>query len=239
MNAENNSSRPPKKLRIDAALFENDSEKSKLLTLAPAVIEALNQAAVRIAPMVLAHRLWERLTSDERRSLGDDFQRAYSRLGTVGIWRQVKSCSRVRAALDVAYEIGFLTEPDYRWLLRETEGATGPSGPSPAGASDGAAASATSVTGPRWDRDTGWFSYDGKKLERFQIRLEATQPARILGAFQDADWCVRVANPLACLPSHEVAQSLKHLNRRLGVIRIHAQENSKSLRWERTAEESS
>lgn len=83
--------------------------------LSPSVVQALNEARARIVPAGSAWRMWERLLAPaERRELGDDFESRFRELGTIEIWRRLKSCSRHRAVLDVAYGIGFLTEPTYR-----------------------------------------------------------------------------------------------------------------------------
>lgn len=193
------------------------------------VVQALKEAKSRIVPAGSARRMWERLlTPGERRELGDDFESRYRELGTIGIWRRLKSCPQHRAVLDVAYGIEFLTEPTYRWLLRETEGA--------AVASE--AASTEQTERPDWNRENGTFSWRGQTVAQFDINTPPSQLDQILSAFQQADWAVRVANPLAELLTQQVAQALRYLNQRLRVIRIHAQESSCFLRWEVVAKES-
>ena len=164
------------------------------------------------------------LTEDDRRQLGDDYQASFQKLGTIDMWRALKSGTLIKATLDVAFEIGFLTDRSYRWLLRETE-------------NEGQHVERTpgqTIARPTWDRDTGTLSWGADVVGKFRIQREASQTEQILNAFQAADWAVRVENPLANLLRVQVAQALRYLNGEQSVIRFHAQESSRYLRWERT-----
>jgi hypothetical protein len=88
--------------------------------LSKRAVDLLESNALRIQAAVSAARLWEEvLTEAERRRLNDDLESVWYRLGTAGIWKELRGVSTARAVVDVAAELGFLDAPTVRWLLRE------------------------------------------------------------------------------------------------------------------------
>lgn len=82
--------------------------------------EEMKANALRIAPLVSAAALWDRvLSAEDRRRLGDDFEAAYRMHRTAGMWAYLRGVSRPRAVVDVAYALGFATLHTRTWLLRE------------------------------------------------------------------------------------------------------------------------
>lgn len=83
------------------------------------VVQELQTQSLRIKPPVAAARLWGRvLTERERRQLGGSLEECYARLGTAGMWMQIRGVSLERAVIEVARELGFLDQPTAIWLLR-------------------------------------------------------------------------------------------------------------------------
>jgi hypothetical protein len=96
------------------------SDRRELLTPLPPPLEDLRNSAFRIRAPNSAERLWNRhLTPGDRERLGDDFDAAYHRLGTAGMWAKLRGVTPQRAVVEVAYQLGFLREEDQQWLLRE------------------------------------------------------------------------------------------------------------------------
>ncbi len=88
--------------------------------LQPRHEEELRSCISGVGPLVSAQLLWDRvLTPEQRQRLGGDLVQLYQRYGTVGTWRKLYGGSRVRAALDIARELGLLTDQKHSWLLRE------------------------------------------------------------------------------------------------------------------------
>lgn len=180
------------------------------------VTDAIQDLYLRIQPPAAASLLWERvLTASERKKLGGDFQNCYARLGTAGIWMQVRAVSRLRATLDVAHELGFLTDGDYRWLLRET-------GESPPGAAR--------RDRPVWNHGTGELRLGTRLLRRVRVMARPSNIQRVLDAFQAANWTTQVASPLTH-GQQQLHQALRSLNKGLKRIRFHSQGGAEAITW--------
>jgi hypothetical protein len=83
-------------------------------------LEVLRDNVIRIGAPISAERLWDRhLTAEDQRRLGGDLATAYERLGTAGMWAEVRGVSLQRAVVEVAKKLGFLRDDDSEWLLRE------------------------------------------------------------------------------------------------------------------------
>ena len=91
--------------------------------LSKRAFNALENAALRIYPPVMAERLWESVFfPEERRRLGDDLMKADAEYGgTAGMWQQVHGVSKVRAVIEAGYALDCLTASQRDWLLRETK----------------------------------------------------------------------------------------------------------------------
>jgi len=165
-----------------------------------------------------AIRVWEEILTDaDRKALGNNLPDTWKTLGTAGMYMQVRGVPKIRAILDLAYQLDFLTEHRYRWLLRETGQELIPD---------------RRRRLPSWDRKTGKFYFGKKLLCRFRLRLRPTLIQQILDSFQDAGWITPIINPIADKRTyHGVHQVLRHLNRRSKKVRFHSQKGAKSLSW--------
>ena len=80
----------------------------------------LQMNTLRVSPVVSASLLWDRhLTKGEQRRLGGDFESAYQKFGTVGMWVELRGVTRARAVVEVAKLLGLLNEQNANWLLTE------------------------------------------------------------------------------------------------------------------------
>ena len=84
------------------------------------VADELQSASQRVRSGHCAVRLWTRhLSKSDREQLGGDLEEAYKETGTVRMWAKLRKTSLERATIEVANLLGFLTDSDFRWLLRE------------------------------------------------------------------------------------------------------------------------
>ncbi|REJ69557.1 MAG: hypothetical protein DWQ31_04155 [Planctomycetota bacterium] len=59
------------------------------------------------------------MTPQDRERLGGDLEAAWQRLGTAGMWRELRGCTYEQAVCEVAQLLGFLRPEDRDWLLGE------------------------------------------------------------------------------------------------------------------------
>lgn len=206
------------------------------------VVNTLKAAAARIRPAASAGRLWHRLTAAERRQLGDDFDAAFSDLGTVGIWMRARGGTAIPAIVGAAREIGFLTSADCEWLLRETIHLSGQESGGNAGeptADCGAGpprvpsrpTATPAIEKPVWHPETGVLGWRNRELARFRLnRGDATLVEKIVNSFADAKWATRIKNPLTDLPREKVTQAIYYLNEKVSPLRLHLE--GRFLSWE-------
>ncbi len=84
------------------------------------VAREIQTAYQRVRGAVCADRLWKRhLSENDRELLGGSLEEAYKDTGTVRMWANLRKTSLEKATIEVASLLGFLTDSDYRWLLRE------------------------------------------------------------------------------------------------------------------------
>ncbi|MEW4566211.1 hypothetical protein AB1K70_27095, partial [Bremerella sp. JC770] len=84
------------------------------------VAHELQSASQRVRSAVCADRLWKRhLSESDRDQLGGSLEEAYKDTGTVRMWANLRETSLERATIEVANLLGFLTDSDSRWLLKE------------------------------------------------------------------------------------------------------------------------
>ena len=84
------------------------------------VVRELQANALRIRAPLSAQRLWDDvLTEQERQRLGGDLETLYRQHSTAGIWMKLRGVSMGRAVVEVAHELGFVTQQSSAWLLRE------------------------------------------------------------------------------------------------------------------------
>ena len=212
------------------------------------VDKALREAAARIRPKASAWRVWQRLTAAERRQLGNDFDAAFSDLGTVGVWMRARGGTAIRAIVSAAREIDLLTSADSEWLLRETTDASQQDEESAGDAQQAAsardmsaqaapwgAARAPDQNKPVWQRQTGVLVWQNRELASFRLyRGKTSLVEKILNAFDDAAWATRIENPFSDLPREQVSYALDYLKRRIHPLRLHV--DGRFLWWEATEE---
>ncbi|MFH1268863.1 MAG: hypothetical protein ABIK89_24315 [Planctomycetota bacterium] len=169
------------------------------------------------------------MTEIDREHLGSDLKEYYGRLGTAGMWMELRGVSLERAVIEVARELGFLDEPTANWLLREI----GEDTPPPRGAAH-----------PVWNRETGRLCWGKKVIRRVRIMKHPSSVQRILDAFQAAGWPSRIADPLSMgeknaspisskKRANAVRQVVRYLNKGLELIRFHVQEGGGAITWTR------
>src|SRR3990172_8798175 len=138
--------------------------------LSAAVVNELKTQALRIQPWVAAERLWTRvLTEIDRERLGSDLEECYPRLGTAGMWMELRGVSRERAVIEVAPQLGFSHEPNARWLLRENGEDTLPP---------------PVREHPVWHRETGELHWGDQVIRRVRVMRNPSSIQRILDTFQ-------------------------------------------------------
>jgi hypothetical protein len=172
---------------------------------------------LRVQVPVSAERLWKRvLNQQERQRLGDNLAQAYARLGTVGIWIELRGVSPARAVVDLARVLGFLDETNYRWLLR----GLGEDGDRP-----------TAPDRPTWNPQQGDLRWKKQVLRRVRVMAAPSNVQIILDAFQATHWAQQICNPLPH-GQQQLHQALRSLNRGLKKIRFHAREGGQAIRWD-------
>jgi len=93
---------------------------TKGVEISKEVADELQSASQRVRSGHCADRLWTRhLSESDREQLGGDLEEAYKDTGTVRMWAKLRKTSLERATIEVANLLGFLTDSDSRWLLRE------------------------------------------------------------------------------------------------------------------------
>jgi len=183
------------------------------------IAQELQEHWLRISPVVSAQRLWNRtLTEEDRRRLGGNFEESYTRLRTVGMWRQLRGVSLERAVIEVAREIGFLDDRTANWLLREI----GEEEPAP-----------VIPRQPVWDPARGELRLGGQVVRHVRVMAQPSNIQRILDAFQGRGWPSRIDDPLPDGPDQQrLHQVVLSLNEGLSGIRFHVQEGGRAVTWE-------
>lgn len=82
--------------------------------------EAWTTTVLRVRGRATAIFLWDHVFGPvEHVALGGDFDTAYKKGGTVGMWQRVRGGSYQRAVLDVAEAVNLIDAPTARWLRAE------------------------------------------------------------------------------------------------------------------------
>jgi hypothetical protein len=171
----------------------------------------------RVKARLSAYQLWERVLSpQDRRRLGGDLEKCYAELGTVGMWMKLRRVSQVRAILELALKLGFLSQETYHWLLHEVGHK-----PNAQEQSDR----------PDWQASTGELRWKGRVIRRVRILKNPANVQTVLAKFQRANWPARIKNPLR-FGQQQLHQTLRSLNERLQKIRFHGQEGGQAITWE-------
>jgi hypothetical protein len=182
------------------------------------VTDELQLQRSRVAPFTSADRLWQRVLNDEdRRQLGGDPEKAYrDNRGTVGMWIKLRGVTPQRAIVDVAHEIGFLDDSNYRWLLHEIGEAGG---------------NEVGRDLPDWRPDLGELYWRKKKVRDVRVMRNPSNIHRLLDAFAAAGWPARIANPFTDSNAQSLHLALASLNSRLKGIRFHSQGGGAEVNW--------
>lgn len=188
--------------------------------LPPKVLAELQRQLGFLSSPESGLRMWERLmTPAERQRLGGKFEAAYrSGGGTVRIWMRLRGVSQIRAIVEIAQGIGFLTDATAAWLLRE---------------SGEQQQHVQQASQPAWDSSTGVLRYAGKRIRKVRMMKNPSNIQRILDAFEDQGWPKKIENPLAAATDQQqLHQALRSLNNGLSKIHFHAQEGGQSINWD-------
>jgi hypothetical protein len=190
-------------------------------TLKPAVHKELLTLQLRVQPLFVAERLWERsLTDEDRQKLGGNPLEAYQRLGgTVGIWATLRGISTMRALIEVGREVGFLKPQTQQWLLREI-------GEAPE--------SNVEPERPSWHPETGELRWGAQVIRKVRVMATRSSIQLVLDTFQAAGWPSRIDDPISQgKEADQVRQIVLSLNEGLAIIRFHDQESGRAITWSR------
>jgi hypothetical protein len=183
----------------------------------PKIVMELHTQYLRVKAEVSAARLWERVLSEEdRQRLGGDLETCYRQLSTVGMWMKLRGVSQARAVADLAHELGFLDQTNYRWLLREIGEVPDAQPPSDL---------------PSWEASSGKLRWKNQVIRKIRVLASPSNIQIILTTFEKAKWRSKIKNPLT-QDQQQLHQALRSLNRGLTNIRFHAQEGGKAITWE-------
>jgi len=187
------------------------------------VAEKFYEAFLRIKAGAVAIRMWERLfTEEDRKRLGGDLEECFSRLGTARMWAQAKGVSMERAVIDVARGVELMSDQTANWLMRELKLEEIDAGGNAAGTSEV----------PEWDAIRGELRFGGHVIRRIRLMNQPSNIQRILDAFEDSHWSVRIDSPLH-RGQQQLHEALRFLNQGLKAIRFRSQEGGKAIVWER------
>jgi hypothetical protein len=139
--------------------------------------------------------------------------RCFHRWGAVGIWMRLKMMPQTEAIIDLAYELGVLSDPMRLRLLKALD-AKPPVKPR------------SKV--PVWDRGKKALRFEGAVVRRIQSLSVAANVVQILDAFEGRRWR-RIRNPLSRRPYDAVLS----LNRGLKSIRFFVCDDGASIDWKR------
>lgn len=177
---------------------------------------------LRLRPFVSAQRMWERLlTTADRTKLGADLKACYAKYqGTVGMWMYVRNFSHLRAVIELAHQLNFMSATDYQWLLREIgESRT----------------RIRNATVPSWNAESGELVWGNRTVRRVRIFRVPSNVQLILDAFQQAGWPTRIDNPLPHGPdAQKLHQALFSLNKGLKRLAFCSQEGGTAISWSTT-----
>ncbi len=135
----------------------------------------------------------------------------------------LKGGSPKRAVIELAHLLGFLSEADRTWLLREYNET-----PNPKNTSD-------STAKLSYDERVGQLRLGNELIKEVDVRSTKTQNEILLSAFQSAGWPTSIPQPFhPALKQSQISQLLTRLNDGLIRIRFHSQARGQTLSWERS-----
>lgn len=197
----------------------------------PEALTELQTQRGRLLDPYAAQRIWQRLLSQAERDRWDNkLEDAYRDGGTLGMWMRVHDVSEARAVVDLAHGLGFLTDKNADWLLREL-------GEQPRQNHEIAASlpllpPEPADELPRWDRDNYELWYRDEVVRRILLPDKAENIVRVLNAFQEEGWPRRIDDPLPRRrDQHRVHQTVRSLNSGLRLIRFHSDGTGEGITW--------
>jgi hypothetical protein len=148
-------------------------------TISAHVAKQLRAIRFELLSPASAHLVWtEVLTEEERQQLGGDLNSAYYQYqGAVGIYTQARGVEPDFALVEIAQELGWLTEHKARRLVEALGGR------------------AVRPMVPRWNRDRRELTFGHDVIRR--VRSDrAARVIQLLNAFERQGWPDRIADPL-------------------------------------------
>lgn len=183
----------------------------------PDWLQEWRNSHLAVKPIVSASRLWQQVfTEQDRRRLGGDFEKAYKRLGTVGMWRELHRGSVEQAVVEAAHKIGLLFPSKYDWLLRQI------------GKKPMAAPAPTNL--PEFQASSGELRWQGQFIRHVRLQARPSNIFIILEAFQSRCWSEQIPNPLG-KDKQKLHQALRSLNKGLKRIRFHSLAGATKISW--------
>jgi len=199
-----------------------DNGQRRFESFSPRVQGILQDLDRKLKPARAADRLWERLAEEERERLGGDVRAAYERCPSAArMWAELYRVSQFRAYLEAGHELGFVSDADYHWLMREI------------GESEEDDENRSSLC---WDRQTRELRLGSRIIRRVRSLSVARNLAVILDAFEEAGWPRSIETPTSIdtsLSADPVHDAVRSLNGGLEVIRFHADEGGQRIFWTR------
>ena len=181
----------------------------------PDVAQALNKAHFGIKSEHAAAHVWRRLLAEEdRQLLGGDFLECFRRLGTAGLWQELKGVSFDRAVVEVAQALGNLDEATAHWLLRELH------------------EESSAPQTPDWDAQRGELLLSDQVIRTIRVMQNPSNIQQILDAFEDAGWPAAIPNPLTG-GQQQLHEALRSLSNGLTRIRFSSQQGGQTIYWKR------
>lgn len=184
--------------------------------LPPALVSELVEILQRIRIVNSAIRLWEtKFNEAERTALGKEFPLA--KLDEA--YAKFRNVSRERAVVELGAAADHITPATRDRLLQQLGEIEAPS--------------LQSAGKPQFDMETGRLFFDGKLLAKFQVRREATNPCRVLEAFQRSGWVQSIENPLRAAPHVETSiyKVVQQLHSRINTIRFQVNSSGNQISW--------
>jgi len=195
-----------------------DNGQQRFESFSPRVRGILQDLDRKLKPARAAERMWERLTEEERERLGGDVRSAYARFPSAAMmWAELHRVSQFRAYLEAGRELGFVSDADYHWLMREV-GEEEPRHVDP--------------NLPIWNADLGKLYLDGEEVGSFRVMQTPSTPCRILAAFQATSWQAVVDEPLGG-DEKSLQDAVRYLNSHVRGIRFRTQRGGRAISWER------
>ena len=185
----------------------------QIYQLDPEIRKAIIEAFLRIRGPENFHQFWKiLLTDDERDLLGGNIERCFEKDPIcVNHLGQLRNWSPERATIEIAYQLGFLTSVRFDQLLVAIGVEPRALGTNNAGANR-----------PSWDLKSGRLEWNGQLLRQVKVSV-ATVIVPVLDAFEDADWCPCIENPIESIDPQKIHEIVQSLNTDLMHLRFRVQ----------------